>query len=259
MVFFLAFTFTTVQHWITTRGFAGGVVVTFLLLFACGLGLPVPEDIPLIIAGAFLCTSTQSWIITGIAAWCGIIGGDCMLYFMGRRYGMEITRVPFVGKHVTRERIMRVGEMFEKYGVGVVAIGRMFAGIRGAMVVCAGTIRFNFVKFIIADGLAAIVSGGLFMLLGHWIGEQLNDPVAQRKIREAKEMIFIVAIVLACVFIGWVIWRRRHVQGIEMAEEKVVERFASAEKKVAQSIVNAAEKVVKKPAPPPENSGPSNL
>src|SRR5438067_117442 len=99
MPFLLALTFTTVQHWITTRGFAGGVAVTFLLLLACGLGLPLPEVIPLIIAGAFLCTDAKSWAIVGAAGWCGIMGGDLILYSMGRRYGMEITRVPFIGKH----------------------------------------------------------------------------------------------------------------------------------------------------------------
>src|SRR4051794_29162534 len=94
MIFVLAFTFNTIQHWITTRGFGGGVIVVFLLLFACGLGFPLPEDIPLIIAGAFLWTDTHSLVITSIAAWCGIMSGDIVLYMMGRRFGMEITRVP---------------------------------------------------------------------------------------------------------------------------------------------------------------------
>src|SRR4051812_49448370 len=175
-LYLLAFSFTTIQRWVSERGFTGGVIIVFLLLFACGLGLPLPEDIPLIVAGAVLCTSTKSWIITATACWCGIIGGDCIIYFMGRRYGMEITRVPLIGKHLTRERVQRVEGLFEQYGVGVVGIGRLFAGIRGAVVFVAGAIRFNFVKFLIVDGLAAIVSGGLFMLLGHWIGEKLNDP-----------------------------------------------------------------------------------
>jgi membrane protein DedA with SNARE-associated domain len=252
LVFFLAFTFTTVQHWITTRGFTGGVAVTFLLLFACGLGLPLPEDIPLIIAGAFLCTDTKSWIITGTTAWCGIIGGDCVLYYMGRRYGMEITRVPFIGKHVTRERIQHVQTLFEKYGVGVVAIGRMFAGIRGAMVVCAGTIRFNFIKFLIADGLAAVVSGGLFMLLGHWIGEQLNDPAAQRKIHEFKEYFIGGGIVLLLGFVLFILWRRGHKQALGDVQEKMVARVVEAEKKVADRIVQT---IVRKP--PPDQSPPS--
>src|SRR5437016_5665336 len=193
----LAFTFTTIQRWVTTRGFTGGVIIVFLLLFACGLGLPLPEDIPLIISGAFLCTTPKTWAIVGIAAWCGIIGGDCIIYFMGRRYGMEITKAPLIGKHLTRERVERVEKLFEKYGIGVVGVGRLFAGIRGAVVFVAGATRFNFVKFIIVDGLAAIVSGGLFMLLGHWIGEQLNDPAAQKKIHEFKEVVFFVAGFLA--------------------------------------------------------------
>jgi membrane protein DedA with SNARE-associated domain len=244
MIFLLAFAFHTIQNWMTHGGFVGGVIVTFLLLFACGLGLPLPEDIPLIIAGAILCQDTQSWIITGIAAWCGIIGGDVVLYMMGRKFGLEITRVPFVGKHVTRERIQNVERLFEQYGVSVVAIGRMVAGIRGAMVVCAGTIRFNFIKFLIADGLAAIVSGGLFMLLGHWIGEQLNDPVAQRKIHEFKELFLAGAVIVVLCFILFILWRRRNLQKLHDVEEKALTKVVAAEKKVADAIVHT----VKKPA-----------
>src|SRR5215470_7759707 len=110
--FLLAFTFTTIQRWVTTRGFTGGVIVVFLLLFACGMGLPLPEDIPLIISGAFLCTDARSWMITAIAAWLGIIGGDCIIYWMGRRYGMEVTKVPLIGKHLTRDRVERVERLF---------------------------------------------------------------------------------------------------------------------------------------------------
>ena len=117
MLFLLAISFHTIQNWMTHGGFVGGVAVTFVLLFACGLGLPLPEDIPLIVAGALLCTDPQSWVITAIAAWCGIIGGDIVLYSMGRRFGLEITRVPFIGKHVTRERIESVKDLFEQYGV----------------------------------------------------------------------------------------------------------------------------------------------
>jgi membrane protein DedA with SNARE-associated domain len=245
----LAFTFIKVQHWITTRGFGGGVAVVFCLLFACGMGLPLPEDIPLIIAGAFLCTDARSWIITGIAAWCGIIGGDCIIYFMGRRYGMEITRVPLIGKHLTRARVERVEQYFHDYGVGVVGIGRLFAGIRGAVVFVAGAIRFNFAKFIIVDGLAAIVSGGLFMLLGHWIGQQLLDPAAQKKIHEAKEIIFFVAGFLACAIFVFYLWRRRNLQKLHDVEEKMAAKLMKAEKKVVD--------VVKKPSPPPDSAPPS--
>src|SRR3954454_19449070 len=94
----LAFSIETVNHWIST----GGYVVLFGLLFACGLGLPLPEDVPLIIAGALIAKGQMHLAVAAVCAWCGIIGGDCVLYYMGRRFGLEITRVPFIGKHVTR-------------------------------------------------------------------------------------------------------------------------------------------------------------
>lgn len=177
----------------------------------------MPEDIPLIITGAFLCQGEylplwQEWLIVGGLNWAGIIGGDICLYWIARRYGMNITRVPIIGKHVTLTRIAKVQRWFDKYGVGVVAVGRLFAGVRGAMVITAGTIKFNFWKFLIADGLAAIISGGLFMLLGHYVGKSLND----KTIAEFKHWFIAGAIVLACVLVAYLIWR--HKQHRRLAE-----------------------------------------
>ena len=122
----------TVEAWFEW----GGYFILFGLLFACGLGLPMPEDIPLLLAGFFIAQGKMNVVIACMVAWLGIIGGDCMLYSFGRRYGLEITRVPFIGKHVTKERILRAEELFERWGIWVVAIGRMpavfvFEKVRG--------------------------------------------------------------------------------------------------------------------------------
>lgn len=227
-MYLLAVSIDTVRDWVQHHGFWGGVFVVFGLLFACGLGLPLPEDIPLIVAGAFLVHDARTWAIVGTACWCGIIGGDVCLYYLGRKYGMNVTRLPLIGKHVTADRIQHVVKLFEQYGIWVVAVGRLFAGIRGAMVITAGTIRFNFWKFLIADGLAAIISGGLFMLLGHWIGQTLND----QKIKEFKHWFIAGAVVLVCGLLIWIIWRRRTGRTVaEVVEHKIEERL---EKKLEQ-------------------------
>ncbi|MBC7783650.1 MAG: hypothetical protein H7144_07400, partial [Burkholderiales bacterium] len=102
-----------------------------------------------------------------------------------------------------------------------------FAGIRGAMVITAGTIRFNFWKFIIADSIAAIFSGGLFMLLGHWLGSKLDDNT----IREFKHYFIAGAIALACLLIAYILWRRKSHKAVadvvvEKVQEKVHEKAA---------------------------------
>jgi membrane protein DedA with SNARE-associated domain len=211
-----------VKLWMQAQGPWGGALISFALLFACGLGLPLPEDIPLIVSGALLCHDMRSWIIVSVLNWCGIIGGDVCLYFLARRYGMNITRIPLIGKHISLDRVDKVRGMFDRYGVGVVAVGRLFAGIRGVMVMTAGTIRFNFWKFLIADGLAAIVSGGLFMLLGHLLGENLNDEVIKR----FKHWFALGAVVLAVGLVLYIIWRRRgHPPVVEAVAERVEARI----------------------------------
>jgi membrane protein DedA with SNARE-associated domain len=183
-----------------------GYLVLFGLLFSCGLGMPLPEDIPLLVAGMLVGAGKMHLIGVAVAGWCGIIGGDCVLYYLGHRFGLNITKVPFIGKHVSKDRIVQAERLFDKYGVWVVAVGRLFAGIRGAMVVAAGTIRFNFIKFLIADGLAAFVSGGLFVWLGIKFGENLH--YIETKIHKYGEWVF-AAVVLAALCLATYYWWRR--------------------------------------------------
>lgn len=215
-----------------------GYLVLFGLLFACGLGLPLPEDIPLLVAGALIGRGSMHWVHAGILAWCGIIGGDCVLYSFGRRFGLGITKIPVIGTHVTKERILRAEHLFEKWGIWVVAVGRLFAGIRGAMVIAAGTIRFNFIKFIIADGLAAIVSGGLFMFLGWEFGNHLEE--IQHTIHKDSRIIFVTVLAIVLFLIAYTVFRKKtHKPVSQVALEKVdavVQRreAAAAAKRAAQ-------------------------
>lgn len=231
MDFLAVFSTEQVEAWFEW----GGYTILFGLLFACGLGLPMPEDIPLLAAGFFIAQGKMNWVIAGVVAWLGIIGGDCVLYSFGRRYGLEITRVPFIGKHVTKERILRAEELFARWGIWVVAVGRLFAGIRGAMVVAAGATRFNFVKFVIADGLAALVSGGLFVWLGYFAGKKLGSISEMRaKIKDYEHWVFLgLGVVLLCVIFYY--WRRhqklKHNKPLlaDVALEKVVEKVHEKE------------------------------
>ncbi len=201
---------------------AGSYLLLFGLLFACGLGLPLPEDIPLLAAGVLVARGRMDLLIASICAWSGIIGGDCALYFLSRRYGLNITRLPLIGRHVTRERIERVERLFENYGVWVVAIGRLFAGIRGAMVVAAGVTRFHFTKFFITDGLAALISGGLFVWLGYLFGKNLETLVRQVKKGENLVLIGVIIIVAGIAAYAW--WRKRKHKAItDAALETAVE------------------------------------
>lgn len=250
----LAFSFQTIDSWIE----AGGYFVLFGLLFACGLGLPLPEDIPLIIAGILIANGKMHVVHAAIAAWCGIIGGDIMLYHLGKKFGLEITRLPFIGKHLNKERITQLEQKFDEYGIFVVAIGRLVAGVRGVMVVAAGAARFNFWKFVITDGISAFFSGGLFVLLGYALG-QLDE----QKIREFKYFFICGVIAIAATATAILLWRRRRKLNLALQNSNLKARDVVVDKvieKVAETLkpqAAPADPAVKDPAVPAAGPDPS--
>lgn len=242
-MFFLASIISRFKDFISLRHIevlmgTWGYPLLFGLLFSCGLGVPLPEDIPLLLAGYFVANGKMHLMYAAISAWLGIIGGDCILYSFGHKYGLGITKVPLIGKHVTTHRIQYAERLFQKYGIWVVAVGRLFAGIRGAMVIAAGTIRFNLAKFLIADGFAAILSGGLFMGLGYWAGKQLGDLEALcEKVGHYEHYVLGGIAVLAALVIAWAWWRKEptHQPVIDEAMGKVVEKVTTTAPPAAQA------------------------
>ena len=216
--------FRLIQHWIHR----GGYPVLFLLLFCCGLGLPLPEDVPLIISGILVQTGEFSLATAAIVAWCGIIGGDCMLYLLGNKLGPDIVNVPIVGRHINAKRLATVELWFVRWGIWVVAVGRMFAGVRGTMVVVAGASKFNFWKFIAADGVAAVVSGGLFVLLGYKFAQHqkhLHHLVEQIK---GGMVIGGAVVVIAIIAFVWQRNRAKTIRGVDATPEKPKDSAPSA-------------------------------
>lgn len=192
-----------VQAWMERYGY----FALFGVLFSCGLGFPLPEDVPLLIAGAFVSAGRMNLALAAIAAWCGIIGGDIVLYHLGKSFGLEVKRLPVIGRHLNTQRIDYVHGLFERWGVWVIAVGRMFAGIRGTMVVVAGTIRFTFWKFLLADGLAAIVSGGLFLGLGYAFGRRMEW--LKEHVERGKKWSLLAALAIAAIAAIWIYFHRR--------------------------------------------------
>ena len=221
MDFLAVFSLDQVERWFEW----GGYFILFGLLFACGLGLPLPEDIPLLLGGYFVAIGQMNIVWVGVLAWLGIIGGDCCLYWLSRRYGMNITKVRFIGSHVTESRIHWAEKKFEQYGLWVVAVCRLFAGVRGAMVIAAGVVKFNFLKFVIADGIAALFSGGLFVYLG-WLAGRKFGTVGQmrEKIKHYEHYVVIGLVIAVALLVLYLWWRKkRHTTLAEVTFDKIVE------------------------------------
>ena len=62
----------------------------FVVLLLCGLGLPIPEDIVLIAAGALGVLDERAWIHVSAIMYAGVMGGDSITFFAGRYFGTRL-------------------------------------------------------------------------------------------------------------------------------------------------------------------------
>ena len=145
-----------------------GIVVALML---AGLGLPIPEDIPLIFGGVMAgMGKINVWAHFGLSMLFILLGDSC-LFFIGRRISRSAGVSGWWGRILTRSRQERVARWFTRYGNWAVFFGRFVAGLRGAVFLSAGLSGFAFPRFLLMDALAALVSVPVWIWLGVKFGE----------------------------------------------------------------------------------------
>lgn len=181
----------------------------FALLILCGLGLPLPEDIVLVSAGYLGFGAGYSLFHISSAMYVGILLGDSLVYFMGRRLGRRVLGTRFGRYVLSAPRLEKAESMFKKYGAGVVFVGRFLPGLRVPIFFSAGLLRFSVARFWLMDGFAALVSAPLFVALGMW-GGSLNaeDFSHVEKVLGNTQMVILGGAAVLGVGTFLVIWKR---------------------------------------------------
>jgi membrane protein DedA with SNARE-associated domain len=242
-----------------------GVALVFL---ACGLGLPMPEEIVLMFAG-YLCYQGLADTPTMMAVAIGsILLGDLIPFAAGRIYGPRLLRIRLMRMLVTPERLARFDRWFRRRGEFVVLISRFIAGIRVVSFFAAGTMRMTWLKFLALD-LAGIIpiAMGLIWLADHY-GGAIQAVIEQ--VRKIERGILIAGLAGGAT-LGvsyWLRWRRKQQLLVGGPAETYVEptkRAPSIEAGTAPSTADAAEKPTGSPeptreagTPPPHTASPDS-
>ncbi len=149
----------------------------FGTLLAAGLGLPIPEELPIVGAGVTVGAADPAgplkwWIMLPVCI-AGVVICDAFLYTIGRVWGQRLLHSGWVQRKVlTPDRRARIERNFHRYGIWILLGARMLPGIRGPIFLMAGINRLPIFKFLIADGLYAIPGVSLMFTLAYWFGDQ---------------------------------------------------------------------------------------
>lgn len=201
---------TSVQEFLTnllgnTDGFLAYATV-FGILVACGLGVPLPEDISLILGGFLAHKGAASLSGMMLIGFAGILVGDSLIFYAGRRLGSQVGRSPtgFLAKVVTPEKRAKVEGLFGLHGQKIVMIARFLPGVRAVTYFTAGSAGMSYWRFIFWDGLAALLSAPFFVWLGFHFGDKLDYGIGLM-----KEGQLVVLGAMAVGGLGFFLWRKR--------------------------------------------------
>lgn len=151
----------------------------FLILILCGLGLPVPEDVVLVAAGALAEIDGRSWLETSLVMYCGVMLGDSTIFFAGRFLGAKLRSSRGFQRYFSEKKQAKVEDLFDRYHSWVLFVGRFLPGLRAPIFFTAGSTRVRYLKFFFFDGLAALISVPFFVWLGHWLWFKFSDDIAE--------------------------------------------------------------------------------
>jgi membrane protein DedA with SNARE-associated domain len=130
----------------------------FVLLFLCGLGLPLPEEVTLIGSGILLYRQEVEFLPITLVCGAAILLGDSVPYWLGRRYGMSALRVKWVSRILHPERFALIDRRFQEHGNWVTFTCRFLPGIRIPGYFTAGTLGMPFWRFLVLDLTGVMIS-----------------------------------------------------------------------------------------------------
>jgi membrane protein DedA with SNARE-associated domain len=186
------------------------LVAVIAALLIAGLGVPIPEDLSLLTAGylAWHGDEQVGWLL--LCCLVAIVAGDSALWLLGRRFGPSITQHRHLRHRLTPARLERVEGYFRRHGAKTIVLARFAAGARALFFVAAGAMRVPYWRFLLFDGMAALISGTLWILVGKRFGAQID---LVRKVVHRIEHWILLA--LAILLVGWMISKllRRRIAG----------------------------------------------
>jgi len=207
---------------LTNAAQTAGYPVVFIFIAVETMGIPLPGETALIVAGIAASTGKLSIELVILLAALAAIVGDNVGYLIGRHYGRRIVDWDGGPFPAQRKRLIEVGEpFFERHGPKAVFLGRWVAGLRIASSWLAGINRMKWSTFTFWNALGGICWAASVGLLAYFLGH-----TAETLIEDVGYVGLAAAVAVAAVAFWWV--KRREHAAFARAEAEADARPAGA-------------------------------
>jgi membrane-associated protein len=144
----------------------------FIVIFISAVILPIPTNSLLLATGAFASQGYFNFPLSFVVAVGANVSGDCLDYFLARRYGRRVI-------HLLHIRIPSYIERLEDYverHPGPTIFFTRFVGTADPLAnILSGFVGIGFGTFLLYDALGNVVSIGGILYAGYFLGIHWQD------------------------------------------------------------------------------------
>jgi membrane protein DedA with SNARE-associated domain len=181
----------------------GSYIGIFIVLVLTGSGLPIPEEVPIILAGILSGQQALNPWLAFATCLLGALIGDCVMYVIGYHFGRPVLRDhPWFARFVTPEREIQIEQQFRLHGLKVFFVARFLVGLRSPVYLTAGILRVSFRRFLMIDLFCATMVVGTFFWTTYLLGEAIAKWV------KWADVGLTIVVVLALMVVGIYLWWR---------------------------------------------------
>jgi membrane-associated protein len=182
------------------------VLVLVFLESAMFLGLFLPGETALLMAGLLAGAGNLSVAVLLPAAVVAAVAGNQMGYLIGRWFGPRL-RQTALGRLIGASRWEKALELVSRRGVGAVFAGRWITVVRALVPPVAGMIGMPPGKFLLANALGAMSWAPTVVLIGYLLGDSLTRA---EQILSYLPLVGVATVVLMLTVVGARVVRTRH-------------------------------------------------
>ena len=192
-----------IQNLVEQFTYLGG----FVVLLLASLGVPIPEEAPIIAMAVLSHEGAARWWIALPVCFVGVLSGDVVLYFAGRHWGERLLNWRIVRLVLTPDREEQIKTAYRRHAIKTVLTARHIMGLRAAAFLTAGIAHVPFWKFFLADAGAALVSVPLGFGLAYYFTDQLEAVL--QDVRRTERLVGLLALAAIIIALGITAWLKR--------------------------------------------------
>ena len=191
---------------------APAYALVFAVLAASGFGLPINEDILLMVAAALTLRGVMDPVPLVAVAWCGVLSADMLIFHWGHRFGARFLQHRWAARMLPPARLLAVQSTMRRWGPGYLFLVRFMPGMRTALLFAAGSLKMPYRHLLLFDGAAGLVELPLLVVAVRLVGGRWQDILDA--VQRWQSVLWPAMAVLAAAA-ALVLWLRRRRQRVD--------------------------------------------